>query len=137
MKRIAFFYVFVLVLFVLQGCSTQGPTGQLVGVDDRPQWEHINPYGMSYIPSGTLHTGGSDQDFNASKFQRPRSRSIQGFYMDDTEITNNEYRQFINYVRDSTAHAMLDHYEEDDLGNRKIDWTYDIDWAEDSKMSVV
>ena len=27
--------------------------------------------------------------------------------MDETEITNNEYRQFVNWVRDSIAHTLL------------------------------
>ena len=49
--------------------------------------------------------------------------------MDDTEITNNEYRQFVYWVRDSMAHMTLDHIYEDDLGNEFIDWDYEIDWA--------
>lgn len=52
--------------------------------------------------------------------------------MDDTEITNNEYRQFVAYVRDSIAHTTLDHFIEDDLGNQKIDWEYEIDWADEA-----
>ena len=68
--------------------------GQLVGVQDRPTWRGINPYGMVYIPSGTFHAGPSDEDMSRSYVNRPKSISIQGFFMDDTEITNNEYRQF-------------------------------------------
>ena len=32
--------------------------------------------------------------------------------MDDTEITNNEYRQFVHWVRDSIVLAALDIYIE-------------------------
>ena len=106
--------------------------GQLVGVLDRPSWKGINPYGMVYIPSGTLHVGPSDQDVTNTFVQRPKAISIQGFYMDDTEITNNEYRQFVYWVRDLNAHKMLDHYMEDEDGNEVVDWDYEIDWEDET-----
>ncbi|OWY20444.1 gliding motility-associated lipoprotein [Sphingobacteriales bacterium UPWRP_1] len=131
MKKLALICIVITALTASVGCQKSGTTGngQLVGVQDRPKWDHINPFGMVYIPSGTFHSGPSDEDVNNSLIQRSRSKSIQGFYMDDTEVTNNEYRQFVNYVRDSIAHGLLDHYTEDDNGNKKIDWTYEIDWT--------
>ena len=33
--------------------------------------------------------------------------SVQAFYMDATEISNNEYRQFVHWVRDSIAREKL------------------------------
>lgn len=51
--------------------------------------------------------------------------------MDDTEITNNEYRQFVDWVRDSLAHSYLDHYVETEDGEERIDWEYDIDWEDE------
>jgi len=134
MKRITLGLV-ILGIISLFSCKSSSTTdnGQLIGVNDRPQWDHINPYGMEYIPSGTFHTGPSDQDINNALIQRSKSKSVQGFYMDATEVTNNEYRQFVYYVRDSIAHALLDHYEEDDNGNRKIDWSYEIDWTGESE----
>lgn len=106
--------------------------GQLIGVLDRPKWGGLNPYGMVYVPSGTLHIGAGDQDVNSSLTARPKSVSVVGFYMDDTEITNNEYRQFVYYVRDSLAHARLDHFNEDDNGQQTIDWTQKIDWTDEA-----
>ena len=97
----------VLLLFVV-GCKG-GYNGQLLGELDRPGWNPITPYGMVFIPSGVLHIGPSDQDVNNSYQARAKQVSIVAFYMDDTEITNNEYRQFINFVRDSVAHALLEH----------------------------
>lgn len=108
-------------------CGTR-QSGQLIGVQKRPDWKGINPYGMVYIPSGTLTIGPSDQDISNTYVQRTRSISIQGFYMDDTEITNNEYRQFVYWVRDSLAHDMLGHFYEDEFGNERLDWEMDIDW---------
>lgn len=133
MKRLVLFSLFAASLIVLASCGKKGQSaykGQLLGVFDRPTWSNINPYGMVYIPSGTLHIGPSDQDVNVSFWQRSKSISIQGFYMDETEITNNEYRQFVYWVRDSIAHVLLGHFDEDSEVER-IDWKMDIDWEKD------
>ncbi len=124
----------VLGLFaILFSCGGGGnDTGQLVGAFDRPTWKGINPYGMVYVPSGTLHIGPGDQDVSNTYVQRAKSISINGFYMDDTEITNNEYRQFIEYIRDSIAHTYLDNFYEDEDGNQYIDYEYEIDWSDET-----
>ena len=112
----------------LASCSG-GYNGQLLGESDRPRWNPITPYGMVFIPSGVLHIGPSDQDVNNAQVARAKQVSIVGFYMDDTEITNNEYRQFVNWVRDSVAHVMLEHTKEDaNSGKSQIDWKQKIDW---------
>ena len=54
----------VVALFAIlaTGCKS-GYDGQLVGVTDRAKWDNnLLPFGMVYIPSGTLHIGPSDQD---------------------------------------------------------------------------
>ena len=128
MKKVLKFSLILLTVFAFTACGTrQG--GQLIGVQKRPSWKGINPYGMVYVPSGTLHIGPSDQDVARTYVQRPKSISIQGFYMDDTEITNNEYRQFVNWVKDFEAHKELGHFYEDEItGQELIDWEEDIDW---------
>lgn len=129
MKKFSKILVAVLAVILISSCA-QRDNGQLVGVLDRPTWKGINPYGMVYIPSGTLHIGPSDQDVNHTLVQRPKSISIQGFYMDDTEITNNEYRQFVYWIKDSLAHDILGNLVEDDEGNEYIDWEAEIDWTD-------
>gem|GEM_PF-3076314 len=114
------------VALIVSACGT-GQTGQLVGIDNRPSWKGINPFGMVYIPSGTLHIGPSDQDVANTMVQRQKSISISGFYMDDTEITNNEYRQFVYWVKDSISHTLLDNYYETESGEELIDWEIEID----------
>jgi sulfatase modifying factor 1 len=129
MKKFSKILVAVLAVILISSCA-QRDNGQLVGVLDRPTWKGINPYGMVYIPSGTLHIGPSDQDVNHTLVQRPKSISIQGFYMDDTEITNNEYRQFVYWIKDSLAHDILGNLIEDEEGNEYIDWEAEIDWTD-------
>lgn len=122
---------FFALLLMLSSCGKE-QTGQLVGVMDRPNWSALNPYGMVYIPSGTAHIGQSDQDVFSTYVQRPKSISIHGFFMDDTEITNNEYRQFVHHVRDSIAHTIMGDFLEDDFGNEYIDWDYELDWSDET-----
>jgi len=93
MKRnVISLFGFLLVVLLVSSCG-RDENGQLLGVLERPTWTGLNPYGMVYVPSGTLHIGQSDQDIFNTYAQKPKSISIQGFFMDDTEITNNEYRQ--------------------------------------------
>lgn len=122
-------------LFVLESCGGGGSAnGQLVGAFNRPSWRAEVPYGMVTIPDGTLTQGGSDQDVNFELSARPKQVSIRSFYMDETEITNNEYRQFVDYIRDSIAHTILQHFVDggnsDDLGsaNPPINWKMKLDW---------
>lgn len=137
MKNTLLIFGLFLVLLV-SGCGA-GYNGQLVGVQDRPTWNNIIPYGMVYVPSGNLHIGQSGQDVNYSMVQRTKSVSIQGFFMDDTEITNNEYRQFVHWVRDSiTAFTLGGDFiesgdEEGGSDKESVNWEFmqDFDYNDD------
>lgn len=133
MKKLLRNSIGLLVLTTILAACGSRQTGQLIGVTDRPAWKGINPYGMVYVPSGTLHIGNSDQDVSNTFVQRQKSISITGFYMDDTEITNNEYRQFVYWVRDSLAHVYLDHFIVDEIsGDEYVDWEFEIDWEDET-----
>lgn len=131
MRRISQLSLFIILLIGIVSCGTQ-EQGQLIGVQNRPAWTGINPFGMVYIPSGNLHIGQSDQDIFTTYVQRQKSVSVSGFFMDDTEITNNEYRQFVYWVRDSIAHKALGNEIEDDFGNTVIDWEAEIDYNDET-----
>jgi len=125
MKNVSKFFLALMIILTIGACKS-GDNGQLTGVLERPTWKSTNPYGMVYVPSGTLTIGPSDQDVNFTLTQRPKTISINGFYMDETEITNNEYRQFVYWVRDSIARTRLDMVIEDDNGNTRLDWEQDL-----------
>ncbi len=116
-------------LFVA-GCGQQD-TGDVIGVQGRRVWFHPQPYGMVYVPSGTFHTGQADQDIFSSYIQPNKQVTITAFWMDETEITNNEYRQFVHFVIDSIARYMVDDdalFVEDEDGNRAINYDVELDW---------
>jgi gliding motility-associated lipoprotein GldK len=134
MKKIkSVFFSLIILSLMLTGCgkaSWDSYRGQLLGSKDRPAWAPVQPYGMIYVPTGVLHIGPNDQDLNNAMVARSKEVSIQGFYMDETEITNNEYRQFVEYVKDSIAHTILGHLVDADGSDvQVIDWSQEIDWS--------
>src|SRR6476660_6920038 len=90
-----------------KGGSALPNDGQVHGVAPGNRYVLPKPPGMIYVPQGTFHMGPSDEDPAYAFSARNRSVSISGFWMDATEITNNEYRQFIFWVRDSVAAKKL------------------------------
>ncbi len=91
-------------LMVLSGCFGSKETGELVGAGNRPKnYAENDPYGMVFIPQGSCNLGPNDQDVPFSMTAQAKTITVDPFWMDDTEITNNEYRQFVEWVRDSIA----------------------------------
>jgi formylglycine-generating enzyme len=112
----------------LTGCGKIGKShkglpddGQLHGVAPANRYNMAKPPGMVYVPPGTFHMGPSDEDVNYAYTARNKQVSIQGFWMDATEITNNEYRQFVYWVRDSIAATLMQYGKEVD-GKFQVDW---------------
>lgn len=81
--------------------------GQVHGVSPSARSSMSMPLGMVYVPPGTFHMGPSDEDINFTFTSRTREVTIPGFWMDATELTNNKFRQFVIWVRDSTVAVML------------------------------
>jgi len=104
---------FALVVVVLMFASCDDIDGNLVGVQGRDTFypdilgPGKVPYGMIYIPSGAYQQGDNDEDIMGLHTARTRTVSVQAFYMDASEISNNEYRQFVDWVRDSMAREKL------------------------------
>jgi formylglycine-generating enzyme required for sulfatase activity len=132
---------------ILTSCGT-GSQGELIGVVPRPQWFDRDPYGTVYIGAGSYNMGASAQDVPYAHTTRSKTVSVQAFYMDITEITNNEYRQFVYYVRDSIAHRILgedvneDHliFEDqygDELDQPVINWGDRIYWNDEDEREAL
>lgn len=89
MKRI----LILITITILYSCSKGN--GELIGVQGREEWYQPDPFGMLFIPMGSYNMGPSDQDVPYALTAQSRTVSVQAFYMDQTEISNNEYRQFV------------------------------------------
>ncbi len=97
--------LFGLVSVILVSCMTR--SGHLTGTLGRPIYIPEIPLGMVYIPAGSYNMGENDQDVPFLHQTRAKTVSVQAFYMDQTEISNNEYRQFVDWVRDSIAREKI------------------------------
>jgi gliding motility-associated lipoprotein GldK len=130
MKHAAFKLLTCVAMLTAMSCGKSGYQGQLMGSLNRPKYSPPSAYGMVYVPSGTLHIGQSDQDVNYAFNTKSKSISVQGFYMDATEITNNEYRQFVEWVRDSVAHTIIGDFKDNPDGTQQLDWAKKLDWKD-------
>lgn len=141
MKLKNILYVVALGLVV---ASCNGPEGELVGANPSSKFKEANPYGMVYVKKGAFMMGENTQ---SAIFHQPDNITmvtVNAFWMDETEITNNEYKQFVNWVRDSIAYKMLieagyEEYikvgrnEEYDEEHYNIDWKKKIPWDSDDE----
>ncbi len=69
------------------------------------------PKGMVWIPGGEIIQGAVPQDNMAMAHEKPAHKvAVDGFFMDITEVTNDEFKKFIDEAGYKT------------LAERKIDW---------------
>ncbi|KRO70271.1 MAG: GldJ [Cryomorphaceae bacterium BACL11 MAG-121128-bin16] len=137
------------VVALLSACGGSG-NGELIGVQNRPIWNPTDPYGMVFIPQGSYNMGPSDQDVPFANVSQSKTVSVGAFYMDETEITNNEYRQFTNWVRDSILRqylvgeypeeygtAIVNYADGMETGDYRIDWTKKIRWDDEKVRTIL
>ncbi len=140
----AIIYVGIALGLLLNSC--QKPDNYLPGRNEKKgQWFEPSPYGMAYIKRGSFNIGPSDDEIN--EFTSTKTVTVESFWMDDTEITNNEYRQFVFWVRDSIARKLLgetytdfviteDQYEVP-LETPIINWQEKIDWKDPDMIAAM
>ena len=137
MKKLVF--LGLIAIIILSGCnSTSTGNGELIGVQKREKWFEPDPYGMVKVPMGSFVVGPNDEDPTFAMNSQSKTISVDAFWMDETEITNNEYRQFVHWVIDSLTRKTLGEQFPDELlisedKNKNpidppfINWTTNID----------
>ncbi|MFV0467938.1 MAG: SUMF1/EgtB/PvdO family nonheme iron enzyme [Dysgonomonas sp.] len=108
MKKIlvAIFGAVILLTSCGKPSSTNAVGGELVGTGGSG-WAEPTPYGMVLVSKGAYDMGPSDVDSLWGITANAKGVSVDAFWMDDTEITNSEYRQFVYWVRDSIIRERL------------------------------
>jgi gliding motility-associated lipoprotein GldK len=102
MKRLL---VLLTLCLVAVSCGNKN-RGELIGVKQK-KWFGEKPFGMVLIEGGAYIMGKSDEDLAQLQNAPAKTVTVPSFYMDETEITNSEYRQFVYWVKDSVALALL------------------------------
>ena len=138
-----------LVLSVMSCMSPKGSVGsgggEVTGVGGIA-WSEPTPYGMVLIDRGSMKVGPSEADSTWGVKPESRGVSVDAFWMDETEITNSKYKQFLFWVRDSIIRERLAdpayggneafNIEEDKDGNPitpRLNWSKAIPWKNPSE----
>ena len=128
-----------LIMLVVTMTACGGPAGELVGVVTPGNFKEANPYGMVFIRKGAFMMGENTQSAIFGQPDNPFMTTVNAFWMDETEITNNEYKQFVYWVRDSIAYTRLIQADMQDYAlvpkdgefdeeNFRINWKKSIPW---------
>jgi len=135
----------VMVAILVTGCGSYSE-GELVGVKSTGKYFEPEPFGMVFVPMGSFNVGGSDQDVAWAQNSFSKTVSVDAFWMDETEITNSEYRQFVFWVRDSIMRRMLGQsiedflISEDKLGNAIdppfLNWEAKVDMGDEEQVEA-
>ena len=146
MKKV---FLFALILTILlSGCGSSN-NGELTGVQGRKKFFEPEPLEMAFIPAGSFTMGQSDQDAVYAMNTYSKVVTVESFWMDQTEISNNKYRQFVYYVRDSILRTKLgeagidgrNYYVVDKEGNqlepKVLNWNEKIDPKEENTKAVI
>ena len=80
--------------------------GEVTGVGGST-FAEPTPYGMVLIDRGAYKMGPATADTLAGIRADQRGVSVDAFWMDETEITNSKYKQFVFWVRDSIIRERL------------------------------
>ncbi|WP_080903171.1 SUMF1/EgtB/PvdO family nonheme iron enzyme [Parabacteroides sp. Marseille-P3160] len=122
------------------GRSLSGAGGELTGIKSTA-FNEPTPYGMVLVKRGAFSMGPSDKDSLWGINPETKGVSFEAFWMDETEVTNAKYRQFVYWVRDSIirerladpAYGGMEEYKitEDRYGDPvtpHLDWSRPIPW---------
>jgi gliding motility-associated lipoprotein GldK len=108
MKKAA---IFALLIAVFYSCGSND-RGELVGVKVKKKWFSEKPFEMSLIPGGSFTMGKQDQDIIGTMNSPTKTVTVRPYYMDETEVTNSEYKSFVEWVRDSVVRTRLGYQQE-------------------------
>lgn len=100
------FITLAAVASLLYACGS-GDRGELLNGVQGKRWITEKPQGMSYIPAGSFTMGKTHEDLLGAQDAPPTTVTVGSFYMDETEVTNNQYRKFVEFVKDSIVRTKL------------------------------
>ncbi|MCM1452820.1 MAG: SUMF1/EgtB/PvdO family nonheme iron enzyme [Clostridium sp.] len=143
MKTIKYILLIFAAAALMASCasgSRSAAGGEVTGVGGT-YFSEPTPYGMVLVDRGSVKAGVSKPDSAWNLEADARGVSVDAFWMDETEITNSKYKQFVFWVRDSIIRERLadpqyggnEEYkiEEDRDGNPikpHLNWNKPIPW---------
>ena len=152
MKKISNILIPLTFAALVASCASRGSAGGEVTGVGGTSWAEPTPYGMVLVDRGSMKVGVNKADSLWNLQANARGISVDGFWMDETEITNGKYKQFVFWVRDSIIRERLADpayggnedfkIEEDREGNPvtpHLNWNKAIPWRnpnEDEQRAI-
>jgi gliding motility-associated lipoprotein GldK len=99
------YVITAMALLLLASCSSYD-NGELIGVEKK-FWNEPQPYGMVLINQSSFEMGQAETDSLFGLNRPSKHVSVGSFWMDETEITNGQYRTFIKWVCDSIIRERM------------------------------
>ena len=148
--------IFILAVIALTSCSgvrksLNSGGGEVTGVG-AITFSEPTPYGMVLVDCGSMKEGPAMRDSLWGIDSTARGVSVDAFWMDENEVTNSKYKQFVYWVRDSIIRERLADpafggneefkIEEDKEGNPikpHLNWNRNIPWknpSEDEERAI-
>lgn len=149
------FLAIICSILLLPACGKSGKAsrvgGEVIG-EKSSTWVEPAPFGMKLVSKGSIEMGPAESDSLWNIVANPKGMSVDNFWMDETEVTNSKYRQFVYWVRDSIIRERLADpafggdetfkITEDAYGDPvkpHLDWTRNIPWKNplDEELSAI
>jgi sulfatase modifying factor 1 len=112
-QYLSFFAIIIFSLFLMPSCK--GIFGSKNKVSPTTGWEYNNPKnggfevsryreqetgpGLVFIEGGTFVMGQNDEDIMLEYNNPPRRVTVRSFYMDETEVTNLDYLEYLYWLQ--------------------------------------
>lgn len=78
------------------------------------KWREADPApGLVLIPGGTFLMGGGEKDVENSMNNRQRQVTVQSFYLDETEIANVDWKEFLASIRTEIGETRAEEFYPD------------------------
>lgn len=111
-RNIIFALAITNAVFLLSSCfggkmTASALGGEVTGVGNGRGFTEPTPYGMTMVNRGSLKMGIDKSDSLWGNVAPVKDISVDGFWMDETEVSNSKYRQFVMWVRDSILRTRL------------------------------
>lgn len=111
-RKTTFLLCVIMTVALLSSCfggrlTRSGQGGEVTGYGGGKGFQEPAPYGMTMVDRGSLRMGLERKDTLWGMATPVKDISVDGFWMDETEVTNSKYRQFVMWVRDSILRTRL------------------------------
>ncbi len=109
-KRFASLSLGAAMLLGVVSCKNQGSSNTTGWNYNDPDWggfevadfeEQATGPGLVFVEGGTFTMGRTEQDTRYDWDNQPRRVTVSSFYMDETEVRNVDYREYLNHLKNA------------------------------------